>query len=131
MPRGWASFSAHELPPMRKFACARALLAAQWCLLTAVACIGGAALYAGKLPSTRYFFACVPSLFVCVRARSLSGRTELGFSSLTTISSNGSLPGPSALRLRGGFKAFWGEKRIAGFGCQEDRAVGVSEAAPG
>jgi hypothetical protein len=78
-------------------------------------------------------FFCVCAVFICVCARSLSlsGRTELGFASLTTISSNGSLPGPSALRLRGGFKAFWGEKYIAGFGCQEDRAFGVSEAAPG
>ncbi len=34
------------------------------------------------------------------------------------MSSNGSLPGPSALRLRGGFKARWRQKHIAGLGAK-------------
>ena len=51
----------------------RALLVftAQWCLLTAVAFNGGAALYAGELPRTRYICACAVCTGVHARARAL------------------------------------------------------------
>ena len=78
-------------------------------------------------------FFCVCAVFICVcaRALSLSLRLQLSEASLCDNVIEWQSAWPIRATTARGLQGALGRKAYCGFGCQEDRAFGVTEAAPG